>query len=398
MVRMKSLRSNSRAMIHGWHTVSLIDAHMPAIDQSSLIQRSPRRLRLGFVALTDAAPLIAAQELGLFARHGVEVELRREVGWATVRDKVIYGELEAAQAPAPLLWSAQLGLGGPRCDVLTALVLNLHGNAITLSARLQSAGVRHAASFRAEAHRRRGEARLTLGIVHPFSSHHLQLRQWLLAAGLEPEKDVRIVVVPPAQMFRNLAAGTLDGYCAGEPWGTVAVQAGQGWCPTWSARLSPGHVEKVLMVRTDFARDRSAEHFALVAALNDACAWCDGPGNRPRLADWLAEPRYLDVPAQAIRPALIGRFDNGAGQIETVPDFHIFSRGGANRPAHSAAAVLQNEMSAAGLLPSLLASADLPARLFRTDLYQAATSVQPDPTDASTLPSAILKPIAPCLS
>lgn len=351
---------------------------MPPAHPPAPVNRSQRRLKLGFVALTDAAPLIAAQELGLFASHGVKVELHREVGWATVRDKIIFGELDAAQAPAPLLWSAQLGLGGPRCDVLTALVLNLHGNAITLSSRLHSAGVRHASSFRAEAHRRHGEARFTLGIVHPFSSHHLQLRQWLLAAGLDPEKDVRIVVVPPAQMFRNLAAGTLDGYCAGEPWGSVAVQAGQGWCPIWSARLSPGHVEKVLMVRAEFSREHSHEHLALVAALNDACAWCDELGNRPQLADWLAEPRYLDVSVNAIRPALTGRFDNGAGQIEAVADFHIFSRGGANLPSPAAAATLQNELGSAGLLPPPPLPADLPSRLFRADLYRAATSRPPE--------------------
>ena len=369
---------------------------MPATNQPSLIRR-PRRLRLGFVALTDAAPLIAAQELGLFARHRIGVELRREVGWATVRDKICFGEIDAAQAPAPLLWSAQLGLGGPRCDVLTALVLNLHGNAITLSSRLHAAGVRNPASFRAEALRRRGEARLTLGIVYPYSSHHLQLRHWLVSAGLNPEKDVRIVVVPPAQMFRNLAAGTLDGYCAGEPWGSVAVQAGQGWCPTWSARQSPGHVEKVLMVRAAYARDNINEHLALVAALNEACAWCDEPGNRPQLADWLAEPRYLDVSVDAIRPALLGRFDNGSGQTENVTDFHIFSRGGANLPSQAAAVSLQIELSAAGLLPSPLAPADLPTRLFRADLYHAATSSHPDHANDTTPNSPGLKPIEPCL-
>ena len=363
-----------------------------------MIRRSQRRLRLGFIALTDAAPLIAAQELGLFARYHAQVELRREVGWATVRDKIIFGELDAAQAPAPLLWSAQLGLGGPRCDVLTALVLNLHGNAITLSSRLHAAGVRTASTFRAEALRRHGESRLTLGIVYPFSSHHLQLRQWLIAAGLDPDKDVRIVVVPPAQMFRNLAAGTLDGYCAGEPWGSVAVQAGQGWCPTWSARQSPGHVEKVLMVRAGFDRDQTGEHLALVAALNDACAWCDEMSNRPQLAEWLAEPRYLDVSAQTILPALLGRFDNGAGQIEDVADFHIFSRGGANVPTPAAAASLQNELSAAGLLPSPLPITDLPTRLFRADLYHAATSIKPDHAHESTPANSSLKTNEPCLS
>src|ERR1043165_9741404 len=103
-------------------------------------------LRIGFLSLTDAAPFIVAEELGLFARHNLIVELRREIGWATIREKIIYGELDAAQAPAPMLWSAQLGLGCPNCDVLTALVLNQNGNAITLSRGLWEAGVRDAAS------------------------------------------------------------------------------------------------------------------------------------------------------------------------------------------------------------------------------------------------------------
>src|SRR5215212_2624044 len=124
----------------------------PAIISNPLL-RSPI-LRIGFLALTDSAPFAAAQELGFFERHGVRVDLRREIGWATIREKMIYGELDAAQAPAPMLWSAQLGLGCPNCDVLTALVLNQNGNAITLSRALWEAGVRDADSLREHARTR----------------------------------------------------------------------------------------------------------------------------------------------------------------------------------------------------------------------------------------------------
>src|SRR3954464_14580598 len=110
-----------------------------------------RPLRIGFLALTDAAPFVVARELGFFARHQLHVELRREIGWATIREKIIYGELDAAHAPAPMLWSAQLGLGCPPCDVLTALVLGLNGNALTLSTALWNAGVRDGASLRTHA-------------------------------------------------------------------------------------------------------------------------------------------------------------------------------------------------------------------------------------------------------
>lgn len=334
---------------------------------------TPRPLRLGFLALTDAAPLVAAQELGLFTHHGLRVQLTREAGWATVRDKIIFGELDATPAPAPMLWAVQLGLGCAPAAVCTGLVLNLHGNAITLSNRLHAAGVHDAATLRTEALRRRGERKLTFGVVFRFSTHHLLLCQWLRAAGLDPERDVRFAIVPPAQMFRNLAAGTLDGYCAGEPWGSVAVQHNEGWCPAWSATLAPGHVEKVLMVRADFARCRAAEHTALIAALAAAAIWCDEPHHRGQLAEMLASPVYLNLPARTIAPALLGRFACGHGRVESVPDFHVFSRGDASAPTPARAVSLQAELVAAGLVPRALAHPGLPRRLFREDLFREAT-------------------------
>jgi ABC-type nitrate/sulfonate/bicarbonate transport system substrate-binding protein len=346
---------------------------MPASTKHHVASPS-RSLRVGFVALADAAPLVAAQELGLFAHHGLRVQLQRQVGWATIRDKVVFGELEASPAPAPMLWATQLGLGCAPAEVCTSLILNLHGNAITLSERLWAAGVRDQATLRTEALGRRGENKLTFGIVFPFSHHHLQLRQWLLAARIDPERDVRIAVVPPAQMFRNLAAGTLDGYCVGEPWNTLAVQEGEGWCPAWSARLSPGHPEKVLMVRESFATERAEEHGALIAALASAAAWCDDPAHRPQLAEMLASPVYLNLPVKVIAPSLLGRFACGHERVESVPDFHVFSRGGAGVPTLGRAATLQSELVAAGLVPRAQADPTLPRRLFREDRYREATT------------------------
>jgi ABC-type nitrate/sulfonate/bicarbonate transport system substrate-binding protein len=342
---------------------------VPASTKSSA---APSALRLGFIALTDAAPLVAAQELGLFRHHGLRVQLSREVGWATIRDKIIFGELDAAHALAPLLWTMQLGLDCTQADVCTGLVLNLHGNAVTLSERLWTAGWRDPAALRAEALRRRGESKLTFGVVFPFSMHHLLLRQWLKAARLDPDRDVRIAIVPPAQTFRNLAAGTLDGYCVGEPWNTLAVQRAAGWCPAWSAAQAPGHVEKVLLVRSEFARRRAAEHAALIAALTQAAGWCDEPHHRAQLAEMLAAPEYLNLPAKVIAPSLLGRFDCGHGRIESLPDFHVFNLGGANVPTAARATALQAELVAAGLIPARLATTALSRLLFREDLHRGA--------------------------
>jgi ABC-type nitrate/sulfonate/bicarbonate transport system substrate-binding protein len=332
-----------------------------------------RPLRVGFLALTDAAPLIVAQRRGFFARRGLDVVLEREVGWVTIREKIIYGELDAAQAPAPMLWSAQLGLGCTPSAVLTAFVFNLHGNALTLSNQLHLEGVRDAATLKSVAKSRRGENRLTIGVVFPFSSHHLHLRQWLAAAGIRPDHDVRIAVVPPAQMFRNLQAGTIDGYGAGEPWNSIAVRAGAGWCPMWIAAHAPGHVEKVLMVAEHFARERAPEHATLLAALAEAAAWCDAPQHRAELATLLGESAYLNLPARVVAPALLGRFDCGHGRVEQVPDFVVFHRGDANAPAPAKAAALQDELITAGMLSRPIDAA-LPRRLFREDIYREAVS------------------------
>jgi ABC-type nitrate/sulfonate/bicarbonate transport system substrate-binding protein len=337
---------------------------------------TPRPLRLGFLPLTDAAPLVVAEQRGLFTAHGLRVQLQREVGWATIREKIVYGELEAAHAPAPMLWSTSAGLGCASCEVLTALVLNLHGNALTLSRPLWEAGVRDAATLATHLRERR-RSPLTLGVVFHYSSHHLLLLSWLRAAGLNTTRDIRIVVVPPAQMFRNLAAGTIDGYCAGEPWNTLAVREGAGWCPAWSAAQAPGLVEKVLMVTARFAKNRAVEHRALVAALAEACAWCDEPQNREPLADMLADARYLNVPARVIAPALTGRFDCGHGRIEDVPDFHVFARDGANVPTVAKAQTLQTELFASGLVPASALSPELPRHLFREDLHREALNLHP---------------------
>ncbi len=345
---------------------------MPSVLRAPNAIRSASRsrpLRVGFLPLTDAAPLIAAQELGLFARHQVNVELQREVGWATIAHKIVCGELEAASTPAPLLWAAQLGLGTPRGDTRTALVLSRHGNAITLSRQLREAGVRDPVSLGDHLRTRRDRRVPTFGILSVFSSHHLLLRQWLARASLVPERDFRLVVVPPAQICRNLQNGTIDGFCAGEPWNSHAIQSGIGWSPTWSSATAPGHVAKVLMVRNDFALDYPGEHAGLIRALTAAAAWCDEPHHREALAAMLAAERYLKLPTATILPSLLGRFDAGGGRIEAVPNFHVFHRDDAGHPTFAQAEALHGALRAAGVIPAA-ADLRLARRVFCPDLHR----------------------------
>ena len=318
-----------------------------------------------------------AHELGLFGKYGLKVTLQRQLGWATVRDKVIHGELEAAHALAAMPFAATLGLGSIQCDCLTALVLNLNGNAITLSNDLWKRGVRTAALLRAEISRLRCQKTFTFGIVSPFSSHNYLLRSWLSAGGINPDRDVRIVVVPPPQMMLNLKAGHLDGFCVGEPWNSVAMEETAGGCVAASAELQPNHPEKILMVRREFAEKRSAEHLALIAALLDACEFCDAPENRRRIAATLARPEYVGVSAEALLRGFEGRFDFGTGSVRTVRDFCVFHRSDANEPSGEKAAWVLQLIRAGGLCPEPSAlNFALGRSVFRADLFEKAARLR----------------------
>lgn len=309
-----------------------------------------------------------AQELGLFARHGLSVELHREIGWATIRDKILFGELEAAHAPAGMLLAATAGLNTVPVECLTALVLNLHGNAIVLSQKLARAGATNGHQLR-ELVRRKKE-KLTLGVVYQWSSHHVQLRLWLREHGIDPDRDAQVVVVPPSQVYANLRAGHLDGYCVGEPWASLAVMNKAGIVVARSAEIAPLHVEKVLMVRRAFAERAHDEHLALAAALLEACAWCDAPGNRDELVSILSRQEYVNVPAEALRMSLCGAYDFGMGRVEQCPGIHIFHRDQANAPTAGKAAMVAEGFIASGLASRDSLPAAQTAQCFREDLHQ----------------------------
>ena len=342
--------------------------------KNQTVKINPRRpLRFGFVPLTDCAPIVMAQELGLFQKFGLRVQLSRELGWATVRDKIVHGELDASHALAAMPLAATLGLGSIAVECLTALVLNIHGNAITLSNELWKQGVRDGHTLRDHIRATRREKTLTFGAVFSFSSHRQLLRQWLSAHGIDPERDVRIVIVPPPQMAANLKAGNLDGFCSGEPWNSVAVQARIGWIAAISAELDPGHPEKVLMVRRDFSEQRAAEHLALVAALAEAGEFCDQPKNHARIATILARPEFVGVPAEVLACGLSGQLDCGQGVKKSVPDFCMFHRGDASEPSGDKTAWVLQLVRDSGLCsrPAELNFA-LGRRVFRADLFQSA--------------------------
>jgi ABC-type nitrate/sulfonate/bicarbonate transport system substrate-binding protein len=222
----------------------------------------------------------------------------------------------------------------------------------------------------------RERGRHAIGVVHPYSAHSCLLRLWLREHGLEPERDVQIVVVPPAQVHANLKAGHLDGYCVGEPWNSMAVLSRAGWCAATSLDLAPRHPEKVLMVRKTFAERMEREHLALIAAIFEACVFSERPANRERLIETLAQPEYIGAPIQALRMGMGGSFDYGHGRVEKMPGFHIFAGGDTNDPTAEKATWVIHHLIAAGLVPDpTLIDEERAPHWFRTDIHHQALAL-----------------------
>ena len=271
-----------------------------------LASRHPFRIRLGFVALLDSAPLILARELGLFAAQGLEVVLNREVSWASLRDKVGAGLLDGAQMLAPMPIAASLGLGAPAVPVTTSLVLSRNGNAITVSSRLYQrlveAGAQPQDPLRcAQALARVAAAGpLRFASVYPWSCHYLQLRDWIAAAGLQPGRDIELTAIPPSKMVEAFVSDSIDGCCVGEPWNGLAELEGLGRILVTGHQIWQNAPEKVLGMRDDWVTQHPEVHQRLLVALLEACRWLDDPANLAQCKRILALPPYLDRAAQRL--------------------------------------------------------------------------------------------------
>lgn len=333
-------------------------------------------LRVGFIRLLDAAPFIVAKELGLFRKHGLNVKLSREVGWATIRDKLIFGEIDACQALGPMPLAATLGYGSPAKHCIAAMVLNLQGNAITLSEDLWKRDVRDVQSLSREIRGTRSIKKYIFGVVAKFSSHDIILRDWLKKGGVDTQKEVQIVVLPPEQMVRCLQSGHIDGFCVGEPWNTLAIRQKLGWVTATSSELHPEHPEKVLMMTKAYADADPARTIALIRAIKEACSWCDEKENRPELALMLSQKEHLNCETSILMPALQGPFQKGHGEQITGDGFVIFNRGRCGRPSFEHGQWIVEMMNAHGHLSDYLESdASLIEQVFQCAFYDEAITI-----------------------
>lgn len=338
---------------------------------------------LGYVRLTDAAPLIMAQELGLYRRHGLAVELVRERSWASLRDKLLVGLVDAAQLLAPLALYASAGVGSPATPLLSGLALGRNGNAVAVSKALaaelglsepwrQPQAAANALAACIERRQHNQQRPLRLATVHPFSVHTIQWSQLLRAGGAD-WRQTRLVVLPPEQMVDALAAGEIDAFNAGAPWFAVAVAHGVGELLVTGADIWPDAPEKLLAVSASWHERYPERHQRLRLAVMEALAWLAEPDHRRQTAEVLARPEYLNLPSEQLLPLLTGVVQGAADTPPYyLPQFHSFD-GGVSAypwPAHGLRCLA--ELASIAALPQGLTAEALVASVYRPDLYASA--------------------------
>lgn len=340
--------------------------------------------KIGFLPLVDAALPIVAHEAGLAEKHGVSIEMVRDLSWAAVRDRLTYGQTDAAHLLAPLAIATSMGLGQATMPLSAPFMLGLNGNAIAASphiaATIADSGVRFGDIARtgrgiAEmAARSAGEGRkLRLAVVHRYSSHNYMLRYWLAACGCDPDKDVEIIVVPPPFIADAFTHGEIDLSCVGEPWSSVAVDRGCGVIIATTNQIWSRGVEKLLAFRKELLEERRGEVEALLRALHDAGRLIADPAHVDDIAAILARPTYIDQPSALVAHALRNRLVLARGLPETpVTDFLLLHQEAANFPWRSQAMWLYSQMARWGHAPLDRSGFAAAASVFRPDIYRSA--------------------------
>ncbi|APH60085.1 Nitrate binding protein nrtA [Granulibacter bethesdensis] len=370
-------------------------SNLPEIDAGSRKhhQQAPYRMTAGFMPLLDSAILIAALECGFADQEGVNLTLVRETSWANIRDRMAVGHFQAAHMLAPMPIACNLGLTPWNQKIIAPMALGLGGNAVTVSVSLwqamQDSGAaasggdvfdpamqgRALAALVAD-RAMRGQKKLRFAVVHAYSGHNIELRYWLAACGIMPDRDIEIVVLSPPLMADALRGGGIDGYCVGEPWNTASVAGGYGRIITVKAAIWRSSPEKVLGVHAGWAHENPEALTALLRAMTRAALWCADSDHHADLARILARETYVGQPAMWMMAALEGEIVPGGhgSRAVSVPDFFVPFARAATFPWKSHAMWFYAQLARWSYLEHSADNAVIAANTYCPDLYRAAVS------------------------
>lgn len=334
----------------------------------------PKRvIKLGFIPLTDCAPLVIAKEMGFFAKYGVDVQLSKEASWAVVRDKILNGEIDGAHCLFSMPFSVYTGIGGKAgSEMKIAMILSNNGQAITLSKDFCGiVGYNDIKHVAAAIKTVQAKKEVTFAMTFPGGTHDIWLRNWLAAAGVS-SKSVGIITIPPPQMVANMKVDNMEGFCVGEPWNGVAATQNIGFTSIASQDIWKNHPEKALVVNKAFSEENKEDLKNVMKAIIEACKWLDVMSNRKKAALLLSRPNYVNAPVQVIEARLMGSTDIGCdlGVKKYKDDYMLFYNNGAtNTPKLSYGIWFMAQYMRFGMISSAPSYKAVAQKLIMSDLY-----------------------------
>ncbi|WP_414676480.1 CmpA/NrtA family ABC transporter substrate-binding protein [Methylibium sp.] len=291
-----------------------------------------KEVKVGFIPLTDCASVVMASVMEFDKKYGIKITPTKEASWASVRDKLVNGDIDFAHVLYGLIYGVQMGIGGPRKDMAVLMNLNHNGQAITLSKKLADKGAVDGASLQKLMTTDRRD--YTFAQTFPTGTHAMWLYYWLASYGIDPMKDAKVITVPPPQMVANMRVGNMDGYCVGEPWGHRAIADGIGITAVTTQDIWKDHPEKALGTSADFVAKYPNTCRAVIAAVMEAGKWIDASLlNKNKMAETVADKAYVNTSVDVINQRILGRYQNGLGKTWDDPNhMKFYSDGAVNMP------------------------------------------------------------------
>ena len=283
-------------------------------------------VKIGFIPLTDCAPIVVAAEMGFDKKYGIKIIPQKQASWAAIRDKTVNGELHASHVLYGLVYGVQMGIGGQQKDMKVLMNLDHNGQAITLSNGLKDKGVKDGKTLKRLLDNENRD--YIFANTFPTGTHAMWLNYWLAANGINPVTDIKSIVVPPPQMVANMRIGNMDGFCVGEPWGARAIADKVGFTVTTTQDIWLDHPEKVLGTTAEFVAKNPNTARAMIAAILEACKYIDAVENRAKVAKLISGKAYVNTSEEVIAGRFVGDYDNGIGKKWKDPNYMKFYQDG----------------------------------------------------------------------
>jgi nitrate/nitrite transport system substrate-binding protein len=333
------------------------------------------KLRCGIIALTDNSPLVIAAEKGFFKKYGVDVTIAKGANWAAIRDSLSSGDNQLTHMLLGMPIASTMGLlGSPKKPMVIPWILNRNGQAITLKAEWKGKVGADPKAIKpyVDKAKKLGEP-LAFAMTFPPGTHAMWMRYYLAAGGINPDKDVALITIPPPQMVANMKVGKMDGYCVGEPWNARAISDKIGFTSVTTQEIWKDHPEKVCAFTAEFAEKNPKTVKAVLKALHESSVWLDDMKNRPEQCEIVSRPTYINCDKEIILGRLLGKLDYGDGRPPVTDDFYMhFSKRNCNYPQPAYAKWWLTQFRRWGMVTGAPDYAGVAKQVMRGDIYTVA--------------------------